>query len=773
MQFKKLFISDSNYIDFENAKIVTEAREFTLTETELYFLECLSSNVNKLVRYEAISKYLARKKNSNGQIYDEDLNNFSRESFRTLANHIRNYDKNNIHIKSQRGLGYILEVPEYLIEKSQQNEQISITKPDLDTNENKKELPPKRLHLTKKAKISTTLISLVLIITIAIGTIFGITSNNSIKTNPKYYHISISKPALISENDINILEDRIKIFSNNSKYSMDITETKIELYLPVAAFAENDVDYVLNAYLIRPIELYAINSETNDLNENIHVSRDDIEEVKVLDGPIEGIDAAEYGVGTENYKYFSLKLNDSFVAENESLIEEFGRNFLLAQDISNEGFYYYYTFPQNDGKTFYILNNDTSENFVKLFEYNLTHECLSVNLNDYVVDINSKTTWQDISSTNTLGENQCNFDDFQNGTITFSYLHYGTLSDGEMMDTERGLKQRLDILGNKYAFGTYSGNDNVYYVVKTTIDNINLPILNILSNSVSIKIRGKLSEYELSNVDAAVSSDSISFIQNDLDYYNLFEKEDFEAFVNSLNDSNEENIYIMVNNMPLLSTNIGNIDTGLGQITFDKICHMEKGKIIYSDITDEYSYILNLLAESIKNDNMESLSLVQYQFNSGNNGKIPSENQFNLIYDFVDEELIGKIKEICPTASCGMEDLELYISLNLPIDDNFVNNSLDLVKKIYETVDIDNSILNGITIYLVEENDSVMERGRIFFNKSLETSYSEGYIRVSGIFVNGRLEQYKNEFQNAVTNNEFLKNFQQDSTSWTFTAFNS
>lgn len=427
----------------------------------------------------------------------------------------------------------------------------------------------------------------------------------------------------------------------------------------------------------------------------------------------------------------------------------------------------------NADKTFYILNNDTSENFVKLFEYNLTHECLSVNLNDYVVDINSKTTWQDISSTNTLGENQCNFDDFQNGTITFSYLHYGTLSDGEMMDTERGLKQRLDILGNKYAFGTYSGNDNVYYVVKTTIDNINLPILNILSNSVSIKIRGKLSEYELSNVDAAVSSDSISFIQNDLDYYNLFEKEDFEAFVNSLNDSNEENIYIMVNNMPLLSTNIGNIDTGLGQITFDKICHMEKGKIIYSDITDEYSYILNLLAESIKNDNMESLSLVQYQFNSGNNGKIPSENQFNLIYDFVDEELIGKIKEICPTANCGMEDLELYISLNLPIDDNFVNNSLDLVKKIYETVDIDNSILNGITIYLVEENDSVMERGRIFFNKSLETSYSEGYIRVSGIFVNGRLEQYKNEFQNAVTNNEFLKNFQQDSTSWTFTAFNS
>lgn len=771
MQLKKLFISDSNYIDFENAEIVTEAGEFTLTETELYFLECLSSNVNKLVRYEVISNYLARKKNSNGQIYDEDLNNFSRESLRTLANHIRNYDKSNIHIKNQRGLGYILEVSEELIEKSQQYERMA--ERDNNSEDIHKETPSKPWRLSKKGKICATLVSLILVITIVISAIFGIASKNSVKTSDNNYHITINKPAAISENDIDILQDRVKIFSNGNKYSIDINETKIELYLPIAAFAENDVDYVLNAYLIRPIELYAINSEENSYKENIHINRSDIEEVEVLDGPINGIDAADYEIGTDDYKYFSIKLSDDFVAANKSTIAEYGKNFLFAQDIGNEEFYYYYTFPQDDGKTFYVLNNDINKNFVNLFKYNITHESLSVNLNDYVVDINSKTTWQDISTTNTLGENQCNYGDFQSGTITFSYIHYGTSSDGEIIDTEKGLKQRLDILGNKYAFGTYSDNDNSYYVIKTTIDNINLPVLSIIPNSATIEVQGNLAEYSLINVDTVISNNQISFVQKDLDYYNSYKKEDFESFVDSLNESKDENIYIIVNNMPLLGTNISNIDAESGRITFDKICHMEKGKIMYSNITDEYSYILNLLDENLEYSSIEPLNLYQFQFNAGANGKIPSENQFNLKYDFVDEELLKEITEICPTASFGMENLDLYIALNLPVDENLVGNSLDMAKEIYETVDIENSILNGITIYLIDEDNSVMERGRIFFNKSLKSSYSEGYVSVSGIFINGRLEKYKNEFKNAVENDTFLKTFHQDSSSWTFTAFNS
>lgn len=787
MEFKKLYISDENYIDFINAKIVIDNESYQLTPAELYLLESLAGNINNLVKYETISKHIDNKKSTNGQIYESTISYANREALRTLINKIRkkcneNLHNDNLHIETIRGMGYKLVIAQEFIEKSistpipkstptPHNENFDNlddegTEPET-TNSDKQ-----NSKHNKTKKILSLFIPIVLVASTIIGLVLG--NITSFKSKDDFYHITVSNTQDMTDKDYDILEERVKIFSDGNKYSIDVSDNKLDLYLPASAFAENDIEYVLNAYLIRPINLYAFDSESKNPKDNIFIDRDDINEVKVLDGPIEGIDAAKYEIGTEDYKYFSVTLNDEFISKNKSKLNEYGKNFAFAQDIDNtNGFYHYYTFPQDDGKTFYILNNDLSNNFVNLLEYNLTHESLSVSLTDYVIDINSKATWQNTEDAKVVGNNQCNFDDFSEGTITLSYRAYSSFSEGENLDTEKAFKQRFDVLGNKYAFGSYSDENNTFYIVKTTIDNLNLPIINVIGDYPNLVIRNKTSEYSFQYDDVNVTNGVNNKISFSPKYYDDFEKEDLEKFVDSVNKSQDSTIYMFVDNMPVMSTDISNIDINSGSISFDKICQMENGKVVYTDITSDYTYFVDIMSTVAKtNENMENFTFEEYQFNVNNRGNLPTENQFNLKYDSYDKELVDKIIEQCPNAKVNIKDFSVYVSLNLPIDDNLVSNSLTISKQIYNTVNLENSMINNINIYLINENDTVMERGRIFFTKDLKTSYSEGGIRVHGIFVNGRLEKYKNEFKKAIENDDFISNLNQDEYAWNLEGFN-
>ena len=256
----------------------------------------------------------------------------------------------------------------------------------------------------------------------------------------------------------------------------------------------------------------------------------------------------------------------------------------------------------------------------------------------------------------------------------------------------------------------------------------------------------------------------ISFVPN---YYDDYKKEELMEFIESISESEE--IYMYVDNMPLLSTDIYNIDATTGTISFSKICQIQSGKIINESIDDKYSYLLDMFnAISETSDNMESLSFEAYQFNVNKHGNLPTEKDFNLTYDYYDDEIASKIMSICPSAKIVMKDLNLYVSLNLPVDDNLVSSSLEYSKDIYNAVNFENSIFEGISIYFIDEDNSVMERGRIFFNKNYKTSYSEGYIYTHGIFTNGRLEKYKFEFKAALDNDNFISRFHQDEFAWVY-----
>lgn len=762
---ERVYLSETDYIDFKRKKVITEECEYDLTGQQNCLLEHMVDNEGVVFPQSNLVDYLV----------DHD---FGTSTVTNLIKDLRKYGELKNCITTRYGIGYVFETSELAKNKTEEfNNPKKVDDefkelPDVDISQNGHEAEDsnpenKSIKKFKIKKILSVFIPVVLVITILSGAIFGI-NIPSFKAGQDVYHITVNKPEAFNDDDREILEQRVKIFADGEKYSIDFNEDKIEMYLPVSSFNDNEIEYVLDAYITRATKLYAINSKEQNSKEAIFIDRDDIESVNVLNGPIEGVDASEYGIGISDYKYFSIILKDEFIAENSEALEKFGESFTFAQDLDNDGWYYYYTFPQDDKKTFYVLNNDLNNNFINLLEFNLTHNCLSVDLNDYVVDINSKTSWQNVSDINNAGVNQCNFDKLSEGTVTFSLSAYGNLSEGESLDTEKALKQRLDVLGNPYALGTYSTENETFYIIKTTTDNMSLPVMNLIGNTYSYILKGGLSEYWLGADSATLTKSSngnkLSFIQN---YYDDYEKEELMEFIKSLSES--EQIYMYIDNMPLLSTDINNIDINTGTISFSNICQMQDGKIINESIDDEYSYLLDMFNTiSETSDNMESLSFEAYQFNVNKHGNLPTENDFNLKYDFFDDEIVNKVKLVCPSANVAMNNLELYVSLNLPVDDNIVSSSLEYSEAIYNAVDFQNSTLEGISIYFIDEDNTVMERGRIFFDKNYKTSYSEGYISTHGIFTNGRLEKYKDEFKEAVGSNKFISDFNQDEYAWVY-----
>lgn len=766
----KLYISETDYIDFERGMIITEETQFELSAQQYCILEYMVINKNIVLSQEKMVDYLCKK-------------NFAPSTVTNLIKDLRKYGNLKNCIQTRKGLGYVFKIPDninQIEDRSSQDEKSSIKFSDNETDDSETEnaefdtieeidFDEKPSKDTRIKKLLSLLIPIILIISIVTGVFLG--NYTSFKMKDNIYHITVSKPANMTEEDCNILEERVKIFSDGKKYSVDIENDKIELYLPANAFCDNDIKYVLDCYLTRSTKLYAYNFKNKDKSEAVFIERKDIESVSVLDGPIDGIDASQYGIGSSEYKYFSIVLTDEFINANKDKLAEFGNDFAFAQDMENDLWYTYYTFPQNDGKTFYVLNNDTNNNFVNILEYNLTHKSLSFDLNDYVIDINSKAEWQDVSSINNPGVNQCNSDKFTEGTITFSLSAFDLLSEGKEIDTEKALKQRLDSLGNKYAFGSYNSENKTVYVIKTTMNNINLPVMKILCNAYGYyTIQSGLSQYDLNNSSIAITSDpngnKISFLSNSYDEY---EKEKLLSFTESLNNSNEDKIYMMIDGMPLLCTNINNIDITTGTISFDQICQIADGEIICNSIGNEFSYLLEIFKTISEAENiMESLHFDNYQFNVSKRGNLPTTRDFNLQYSYYNEEIANKIKEICPTAAVGMEGLRISVSLNLPVDDNLVSSSIENAKNIYNSIDLENSMYESLSIYFIDENDEVMERGRIFFNKQYSSYYSDGYIYTHGIFVNGRLEKYKDDFKTTIENDEFINSFSQDEFSWKY-----
>ena len=192
------------------------------------------------------------------------------------------------------------------------------------------------------------------------------------------------------------LKERLDILTGGKEYQWKAVDDQIDLLIPAAAFAELQPESALRCYLTRPIELYLI--DLSDKTRYVHIQRDDIEKITLLNGTIAGVDPADYGINTPSYQYIELMLKDDFIAAHPE-IKSWGKP-VFAQDVEkfSSMWFYFATIPGADFKTNYVINNDVGGFYSELTVYNLTHEPLPKAFS-FIVDLSTSVAWQEPSGT--------------------------------------------------------------------------------------------------------------------------------------------------------------------------------------------------------------------------------------------------------------------------------------------------------------------------------------------------------------------------------------
>lgn len=245
---------------------------------------------------------------------------------------------------------------------------------------------------------------------------------------------------------------------------------------------------------------------------------------------------------------------------------------------------------QADEKTVYLLKTDLEENFINLFELNLTHDALADNFN-FVVDIESETQWENIDEVQ-AGENQCNSNEFKSGTVTFCLTPYSELSDGDKTDIVNILKNKLDSLDIPYAFGSYKTESDIFFTIKAEPQQLSLQIMNLLCKFNNYSIKSGLNEYIIPD-DCSVTrtSGSSEFgIAISINEYGSIYKEKLEQFSAYLNENTNKNIYLYAGDCPCLCAPANYIDIENGTITFNSVCNLDEN-ISYIPLNNDYEYI--------------------------------------------------------------------------------------------------------------------------------------------------------------------------------------
>ena len=552
---------------------------------------------------------------------------------------------------------------------------------------------------------------------------------------------------------IDILKGRLDIFADGHPYEMNVALDTVNLSLPEAAFGDHDVIYITRAYLSRATGLY-IFSNTDSTN-NIYVPRDDIASVTLMHGTILGVDASEYGIQEDNYPFIRIVLSDEFVEKYHEQISEWGEQLTFGQDMSSDPWFSYYTFPEGDRKTYFLLNID-GELFTELSVYNLTHNSFS---NSFFFNIPANITWENIERIPSPGANQCNLEDLTGETIQIIYKtleNIEKMTAGEWLDTQSAFKQRFDALEQPYCFGT---TDNPYeIVVKTGTSHYSKKILNLagdgfLTNNMVISFGQK---------QIGISSNNFNIQQGDngnweiiLSVYNEENKEVVDSFMKMAADEGRE-LICLINSMPWFKTNADNM-TESGEIRFNQLYFDG-----FETIGSEYSWLMRYL-ETITNGQK-----MPYSYRA-NMITYDTESDIRDLLNYGEENTVleENILKAAPEADVIFDQESIRIFLNLPVDGDLPQKGLTLGQKIFESISSEKCPYNKIMIYLIDEDDSIQEQASIGFRKhykryenadDFSVSDDESYSYVYGTFKGGRLNGYREDFLSIIENDSFYQN---------------
>ena len=517
--------------------------------------------------------------------------------------------------------------------------------------------------------------------------------------------------------DKQILKERIAVFSDGRPYKIIEQEDKLDLFLPEESFASETIETTLKCYISRAIRLYLVDQEGN--SKPIPVQRDDLESVELHVGTIPDVDASEFNITDPTYQYITIALKDEFVEKHKPEYESW-KKIVFAQDAEEmpNSYVRYFTFPVGDGKNYYVLNNDLGGKYSELVVYNLTHDSLSESFR-YLIDVNTRVQWETGGDAMTAGKNQCDYDSFTDGTITFSLISREGTTQGEFVDTEEAIKARLDALGNPYAIGTSKQGDAYILAVKTTLSHINDDVIELLRKFQYGSLKDSCFEVVVQPLkEIRINGGDTNKFSLVLGKSNSYFQEKLEAF-NKQRGEDAGDIYFCLGDFPVFRSKELNAEKlTLESGEFCKIVNGQTEGMQFESGSNWYTEFISTILKT--NDLMKvNLVLTNWQFNPDSHGNLPTNKDFAPAFYSDAENLQKAIQEVSPDASASYYSGNLYVYLNLSLDDSFPEKAADLPQKIYEAINPKNLYLDHMVIYLIDADTNPGESAWVRFQKEL------------------------------------------------------
>ncbi len=574
-----------------------------------------------------------------------------------------------------------------------------------------------------------------------------------------------------------LVDKRLDIFTKDLggfQSSANEREGRIDLLVPRKAFENMNVENVLNACLVRPTVLYALNGK--NYQSYIEIGRDSLESVTLHDGRSNGFSPADYSVYHSSDQYIELVLTDEFASAHENEILSWD-NLVFALDYEqyrNQTWYYFSrVVPAEDGKTYYLFPTDMAKQFNELLCHNLQTPPLPDAL-DYTIDLNYLTSWQKTEDTARPGQYQCDFQNVPEESVTIQYSTSSREREGATLDIENEMKARLDIMETPYAFGISHGEKNSYFSVKIPSCKTGLSLMSVLTSSELIFRAGLLefrcSYYDLNSDLSASPYDLLIILENKkIDYIQKLAKEARQ---------HDNFIYISYNDYspPLFAFSADDIRED-GTIVISHYCEVSNGHLIVHPMDSTHVWLFTFMrALSLRTDSVSLPSKdIKWQVNSVSGAAIPSQPAFSVSYDMNLKKLEKSVKDICPAAIVklsGSYYSSLQISLNLFADNTLPDKVPEMARQIYESIDYPNLLIHNLYIYIFDHKANY--DAYISFSKKINRvdrsfDLDSGYIYVNGDFSNSRLAPYRKKIIENIESMEFFQNLTQNDTHWTIT----